>query len=68
MTERVDNRPLSDTIANELTRGIWVWNTTIILSSASQICDLVAGTQHIGISDIYLYMAPSFYSQHSTLR
>ena len=52
-------------MANELTRGIWVWNTTTILSSASQICDLVAGTQHIGISDIYLYMAPSFYSQYT---
>lgn len=51
-------------MANELTRGIWVWNTATILSSASQACDLVEGAQHIGINDIYLYMAPSFYSQH----
>lgn len=51
-------------MADVLTRGIWVWNTTTILSSASQICDLIAGTQRIGISDIYLYMAPSFYSQY----
>ncbi|GAB7332349.1 hypothetical protein MBLNU13_g04172t2 [Cladosporium sp. NU13] len=51
-------------MANELTRGIWVWNTTTILSSSSQVCDLVAGTQNIGISDIYLHMAPSFYSQY----
>lgn len=51
-------------MTNELTRGIWVWNTADILSSTSQICDLVEGTQHIGISDIYLYMAPSFYSQY----
>jgi hypothetical protein len=57
-------RPFSDTMANELRRGIWVWNTTTVLSSTTQICDLVKGTQHIGISDIYLYMAPSFYSQY----
>lgn len=53
-------------MANELARGIWVWNTTTILSSASHVCDLVAGTQDIAISDIYLYMAPSFYSQYKT--
>lgn len=64
MAGLVDNRPLPDTMANELTRGIWVWNTTTILSSASQICDLVAGTRNIGISDIYLYMVPSFYVRH----
>jgi len=52
--------------ANGLTCGIWVWNTTTILSSASQICDLVAGTQQVGISDIYLYMAPSFYGQYAS--
>jgi hypothetical protein len=51
-------------MANDLTRGIWVWNTTTILSSATQICGLVEGAQHFGISDIYLYMAPSFYSQY----
>lgn len=51
-------------MANELTRGIWVWNTTTVLSSESQIGDLIAGTQSIGISDIYLYMAPAFYSSH----
>lgn len=51
-------------MANELTRGIWVWNTTTILSSTSQVCDLIEGSQHIGISDIYLYVAPSFYSQY----
>ncbi|KAM0702262.1 hypothetical protein Q7P35_011172 [Cladosporium inversicolor] len=51
-------------MANELTRGIWVWNTTAILDSASKTYDLVAGAQNIGISDIYLYMAPSFYIQY----
>jgi hypothetical protein len=51
-------------MANELIRGIWVWNTADILSSATQVCDLVAGAQDIGISDIYLYMAPSFYDQY----
>jgi len=51
-------------MTNEPTRGIWVWNTTTILSSSDQICELVAGTQRIRISDIYLYMAPFFYDQH----
>jgi hypothetical protein len=49
----------------KFTHGIWVWNTTTILSSEKETCDLLAGTQQIGISDIYLYMAPSFYSQYT---
>lgn len=51
--------------ADLLIRGIWVWYTAAILSSDNGVRDLLAGTQQIGISDIYLYMAPSFYSQYT---
>jgi len=52
-------------MADELTRGIWVWNTTTVLGSATHICDLIASIQEMRTSNIYLYMAPSFYSQHT---
>jgi hypothetical protein len=51
---------------SELTRGIWVWNTTTVLSSADQITALTEGVQSIGVSDVYLYMAPAWYTPNKT--
>jgi hypothetical protein len=48
--------------SSHLTRGIWVWNTATVLDSADEISALVVGARGIGISDIYLYMAPSWYN------
>jgi hypothetical protein len=52
--------------ADGFTHGIWVWNTTTILSSGVEVCNLLADTQQLGFSNIYLYMAPSFYRQYGS--
>lgn len=43
------------------TLGIWVWNTASILDSPHGPSALIAGARNIGITDVYLYMSPSWY-------
>lgn len=42
-------------------RGVWIWNSESVLSSPGEMSALFEGAQSPGISDLYLYMAPSFY-------
>jgi hypothetical protein len=53
------------TMASELNRGLWVWNSASVLSSAHHINTLIGGAQDHGISDLYFYMAPSYYQQET---
>ena len=52
-------------MASNLNRGLWVWNSASILSSSAQIGALIGGAQTHGISDLYFYMAPSYYQQET---
>jgi hypothetical protein len=52
-------------MAGELNRGLWVWNSKTVLSSADQISGLIQGAQDNEITDLYFYMAPSFYEPHT---
>jgi hypothetical protein len=45
---------------------MWIWNTSTVLSSASQISALITGAQAAGVTDLYLYMSPSSYSSVKT--
>ncbi|KAH8657735.1 hypothetical protein BX600DRAFT_468064 [Xylariales sp. PMI_506] len=45
-----------------LTRGMWVWNTSSVIASSSETAKLVAGAQAAGVTDLYLYVAPSWYA------
>lgn len=55
-----------DDEVHQFTRGLWVWNTKAILSSPDEITALLEGAKSIGVKDIYLYMAPSWYSPSHT--
>jgi hypothetical protein len=48
-------------MANDLNRGLWVWNSKTVLSSTAQSNLLIEGALDLQISDLYFYMAPSFY-------
>jgi hypothetical protein len=52
-------------MASELNRGLWVWNSKTVLSSADQISGLIKGAQDNEVTDLYFYMAPSFYEPHT---
>jgi hypothetical protein len=52
-------------MASDLNRGLWVWNSATVLSSADQISGLIQGAQDHEITDLYFYMAPSFYVPHT---
>lgn len=51
---------------HQFTRGIWVWNTATVLGTPDEISALVVGAQIIGVSDVYLYMAPYWYHPNHT--
>ncbi|EMC96346.1 hypothetical protein BAUCODRAFT_156531 [Baudoinia panamericana UAMH 10762] len=47
--------------AMQIQRGMWVWNTAQLLTNTSQIDSLVATAGNISITDLYLYVAPTWW-------
>jgi len=52
-------------MASGLNHSLWVWNSKDVLSSTDQTSVLIEGARDLKISDLYFYMAPSFYEQET---
>lgn len=49
-------------------KSMWVWNTVDILSDTThaQATTLIQGVSAIHVTDLYLYMAPSMYTEYNS--
>ncbi|TKA23029.1 hypothetical protein B0A50_07247 [Salinomyces thailandicus] len=51
---------------SEVTGGMWIWNTSGLLANSTEISELIEAAHAAQISDLYLYMAPSFYTSKTS--
>ena len=52
------------TIVMQLLRGLWIWNTLDLLDSEPRTAHLMSSAKAINTTDLYLYVAPTWYIEH----